>query len=161
MKAHWTALVIVGFSLAASIPGVTQKTDGTRAAEIAAIQKVRENLDAAYDRRDAEAFSELFVEDADFQWPSGALLRDREEIRQHFAKSFATMRADYRHITTFARIRFLGPDVAIGDGTVVIARVGATENEKPYMKVLLTCIGKKERGGWRIAAARLIPIIPE
>jgi uncharacterized protein (TIGR02246 family) len=161
MKARWTALVILGVSLAASVPAVAQKPDGARAAEIAAIQEARKNLDAAYDRRDVEAFSGLFLEDADFQWPNGALLRGREEIRQYFAKSFATMPADWRHITTFARIRFLGPDVAIGDGTLVIARAGAAENEKPYMKVLLTSVGKKEGGRWRIAAVRLIPIIPE
>ncbi len=161
MKTHWTALVILGFSWAASIPAVSQNPDSKQAAEIAAIHQVREDLDAAYDRRDAEAFSSLFLEDGDFQWPTGALLRDREEIRQYFAKSFASMPVDYRHITTFTRIRFLGPDVAIGDGTVVIARAGAAENEKPYMKVLLTCVGKKERGQWRIAAARLIPIAPK
>jgi uncharacterized protein (TIGR02246 family) len=161
MRTHRMVLLVLGFSLVASVAAAASKPDGTKAAEIAAIQQVRESLDAAYDRRDAGAFSGLFLADADFQWPDGSLLRDREEIRQYFAKSFAVMPADYRHITTFTRIRFLGPDVAIGDGTVVIARAGAAESETPYMKVLLTCIGKKEQGRWLIAAARLIPILPQ
>ena len=161
MKTRWMVLAFLGFSLAAAMPGETQKPKKDQAIEIAAIQKVRENLDAAYDRRDAAAFSDLFLEDADFQWHTGALLKDREEIRQHFANAFKSMPADYRHITEFQRIRFLGPDIAIGDGTVVIARAGAASDEKPYMKVLMTCVGSKVKGQWRIAAVRLIPILAE
>ena len=161
MKKQWTALVIIGLSLAMSVTAAPKKPGANQAADIAAIQQARKDLDAAYDRRDLGAFCGLFQEDADFQWPDGALLRDREEIRQYFAKSFAAMPADYRHITTFARIRVLRPDVAIADGTLVIARAGAAEGETPVMKVLLTCVGKKERGQWRVAAIRLIPIIPE
>jgi len=71
------------------------------------------------------------------------------------------MPADFRHITDFQRLRFLGADTAIGDGTVVIARVGAAADEKPYMKVLMTCVGRKVGGQWRIAAVRLIPILAE
>jgi len=161
MKTRRIVLVFLGFSLAAAMLGGAQKADKKLDAEIAAIQQVRKELDAAYNRRDAVAFSELFLRDADFQWPDGALLKDREAIRQHFADSFKSMPADFRHITEFGRIRFLGPDVAIGDGTVVIAREGAPDTEKPYMKVLLTCVGQKVKGRWRIAAARLIPIIAE
>ena len=158
MKAHWIVMLVLGFLLAASVPADPQRPDEKRAAEIAAIQQIRQNLDAAYDRRDAAAFSELFLEDADFQWHTGALLKDREEIRQYFTNSFISMPADYRHITVFQRIRFLAPNMAIGDGTVVIARDGAADNEEPYLKVLLTCVGRKDKGRWRIAAIRLMPI---
>ena len=66
------------------------------------------------------------------------------------------MPADYRHITSFQRIRFISRDVAIGDGTVVIGREGDTENEKPYLRVLFTCVGKKVKSQWKIEAIRLI-----
>ncbi|HSQ34874.1 MAG TPA: SgcJ/EcaC family oxidoreductase [Candidatus Binatia bacterium] len=161
MKARWMVMIFLGFSLAASMSADAQRPDEEQAAEIAAIQQVRANLDATYNRRDAAAFSELFFEDADFQWHTGALLKDREEIRQHFANAFISMPADYRHITVFQRIRFLAPGMAIGDGTVVIARDGAADSEKPYLKVLLTCVGRKDNGRWRIAAVRLMPIIME
>lgn len=161
MKARWIVVFLLGFSLAAFMPGEIQKPEKDQATEIAAIQKVRENLDAAYDRRDAAAFSDLFLADGDFQWHTGALLRDREEIRQHFANAFKSMPADFRHITEFQRLRFVGADTAIGDGTVVIARDGAATDEKPYMKVLMTCVGRKDKGQWRIAAVRLIPILAE
>jgi uncharacterized protein (TIGR02246 family) len=161
MKTRWMVMIFLGFFVAASVPAESQKPDEKQAAEIAAIQQNRANLDAAYNRRDAAALSELFLEDGDFQWHTGALLKGREEIRQYFANSFKSMPADYRHVTEFQRIRFLGPDIAIGDGTIVIARAGAAADEKPYMKVLMTCVGKRENGKWRIAAVRLIPIIIE
>ena len=78
---------------------------------------------------------------------------------RHVRDAFKSMPADYRHITKFQRIRFLESDIAIGDGTVVIARDGAADHEKPYLKVLFTCVGKKVKGQWRRAAIRLIPII--
>jgi uncharacterized protein (TIGR02246 family) len=161
MATKLTVLVLLGVFLAAALPAATQSPDKKQAAEVAVIQHVMEQLDAAYNRRDAAAFSAYFLEDADFQWHTGALLRNREEIEQHFSVSFKTMPADYRHITELKRIRFLTADIGIGDGTVVIARAGAATSEKPYMKVLLTGVAKKEKGQWRIAAVRLIPIVLE
>ncbi len=161
MKAGRVTIMSLGLWLAASLPAAAQKTDNVPAADIAAIQQVREDLDAAYNRRDAAAFSKIFLEEADFQWQNGALLKNREEIRQHFTNEFRSIPAEFRHITTFQRLRLVRPDIAIGDGTVVIAREGAAATEKPFMKVLLICVGKKVDGQWRIAAVRLIPMISE
>ena len=159
MRTHWIALVFLGFSLAVSITGASQNPGRKKSADIAAIKQAAANLDAAYNRRNAPAFCELFLEDADFQWHTGELLKDRKEIEQHFTNAFKHMPADYRHITTFQRIRFLRPDMAIADGNLVIAREGASENEKPYLSVLFTCVGKKVNGQWKIAAIRLM--LPE
>jgi uncharacterized protein (TIGR02246 family) len=156
MKTHWIAMVFIGFSLAVSTPGTCQNPNNKQSNDIAAIKQTGANLDAAYNRRDAVAFSNFFMEDADFLWHTGVLLKDRKEIEQDFSNSFKRMPADFRHITTFQRIRFLNPDIAIADGTVVIAREGAAENEKPVLSVLFTCVGKKIKGVWKIAAIRLI-----
>jgi uncharacterized protein (TIGR02246 family) len=158
MRTHWIAMVFLGFSLLSSIPGNSQNPDKKQFADIAAIKQAGANLDTAYNRRDAIAFSNLFLEDADFQWHTGDLLKNRNDIEQYFSNSFKIMPADYRHITTFQRIRLLDPYFAIGDGTVVIAREGASENEKPYLSVLFTCVGKKVNDQWKIAAIRLILI---
>ncbi len=156
MRTHWIVLVFIGFSLAFSIKGASQNPDKNQSADIKAIRQAAAKLDAAYNRRDAKAFSEIFLEDADFQWHTGELLKNRTEIGQYFANSFRKMPTDYRHITTFQHIRFLKPDIAISDGTVVIAREGAAENEKPVLEVLFTCVGEKVKGKWSIAAIRLI-----
>jgi uncharacterized protein (TIGR02246 family) len=156
MKTLWIIIIFLGFSLAGSISAFSQYSDKKHSKDIETIKKAGENFDAAYNRRDAKAFSEFFLEDADFQWQTGELLKDRKEIEQYFTNAFKSMPADYRHISTFQRIRFLGPDLTIGDGTLVIAKEGAKENDKPYFSVLFTCIGKKVKDEWKVAAIRLI-----
>jgi uncharacterized protein (TIGR02246 family) len=156
MKTLWIIIVFLGFSLALCLPAFSQYPDKKHSKDIDAIKQTGANFDAAYNRRDAAAFSEYFLEDADFQWHTGELLGDRKQIEQYFTNAFKFMPADYRHISTFQRIRFLGPDLTIGDGTLVIAKEGATENDKPYLSVLFTCIGKKVKGQWKLAAVRLI-----
>jgi uncharacterized protein (TIGR02246 family) len=156
MRTHWIAMIFLGFSLLPFISGNSQNANKKQLGDISAIKQAGADLDAAYNRRDAKAFSELFLDDADFQWHTGDLLKNRSEIEQYFTNSFKVMPADYRHITTFQRIRFLRSDLAIGDGTVVIASDGAVENDKPYLSVLFTCIGKKVKGQWRISAIRLM-----
>jgi uncharacterized protein (TIGR02246 family) len=159
MRTLWIAMVFLGFSIMASFPAASQNPDKKHSKDIDAIKKTAENFDAAYNSRDAVAFSAYFMEDADFQWHTGELLKDRKQIAQYFTNAFKSMPADYRHITTLQRIRFLGPDIAIGDGTLVIAQDAATENTKPVFSVLFTCIGKKAKGQWKLAAIRLI--LPE
>jgi uncharacterized protein (TIGR02246 family) len=156
MKTPWINIVFLGFSLAVSVSSFSQSTDKTHSNDVDAIKKTAADLDEAYNRRNAEAFTEFFMEDADFQWHTGEVLKDREQISQYFTSAFKTMPADYRHITTFERIRFIGPDVAIGDGTLVIAQEGAKETDEPYLSVLFTCIGKKVEGQWKLEAIRLI-----
>ena len=156
MRAIWITMVFLGFSLAASLPVASQNPDKKQSAEITAIQQVRADLDAAWNRHDAIALSNLFLENADFQWHTGQLLKDQKQIEQYFNESFKQTPAEFRHTTTIERIRFLRPDVAIGDGTIVVSREGAPENEKPYMSVLFTCVGQKKNGKWYIAAVRLM-----
>jgi uncharacterized protein (TIGR02246 family) len=156
MKTLWIIIVLTGFSLLGYIPAYSQYPDKKQTKDIEAIKQTGADFDAAYNRRDAVAFCEYFLEDADFQWHTGDLLQDRKQIEQHFINAFKSMPADYRHITTFKRIRFLGPDLVIGDGTLVIAKEGAKENDKPYLNVLFTCMGKKVKGQWKLAAVRLI-----
>jgi hypothetical protein len=81
MKIHWIVLVFLGFSLAVSVPAASQSQDKKHSADIAAIKQAAAELDAAYNRRDAVAFSEIFFEDADFQWHTGALLRIGKRLR--------------------------------------------------------------------------------
>ncbi|MBN1791963.1 MAG: SgcJ/EcaC family oxidoreductase [Bacteroidales bacterium] len=156
MRTLWIAIVFLGFSLAVSIPAFSQNPDKKHLTDSLAIQQISANLDAAWNIHDALAFSNLFLEDADFQWHTGDLLKDKKQIEQYFSASFKQIPPEYRHHTTIKRLRFIDPDIAIGDGTIVIVREGATENEKPYMSVLFTCIGKKIDDNWRIAAVRII-----
>lgn len=154
-------MIFIGFSMVATIPAVSQNLNKKQSADFASIKQMMANLDAAYDKRDAAAYCELFLEDADFLWTTGVLSKDRNEIQQQVTNTFKFFPSGYSHISTLQRIRFIKPDIAIGDGTVMSVREGASENEKPLFKALATCVLKKEKGQWRYSAVRLIPIQSE
>jgi len=60
-----------------------------------------QELDAAWNARDAVRFSAVFAEEGNFQFPvEGVALRGRDEIQAHYANLFATFPPDLRHVTT-------------------------------------------------------------
>jgi len=157
MRMRRVAAVFLGLILATIVPAASQDHGNQRSADIAAVRQVGADLDAAWNRRNAAALGGLFLDDADFQWQTGELLVGRKQIEEYFGTTvFKQMPADYRHQSTIQRIRFIRQDVGIVDGTIVVVREGAAENEKPYMSVRFTCVGQKNDGHWRIAAARLM-----
>jgi uncharacterized protein (TIGR02246 family) len=143
MKTTWTNLIFPGLLIIAILASCSQ------------------DRDASYSKKDAAAYCELFLEDADFMWTNGLLSKDRNEIQQQVTNTFKYFPSGYIHISTLQRIRFIKPDIAIGDGIVMSVREGASENEKPLFKALATCVLKKEEGQWRYSAVRLIPIQSE
>lgn len=161
MKTRLIIMILMVFSTGATIPAVSQNLNKKQSADIASIKQLMANLDATYDKRDVAAYSELFLEDADFLWTTGVLSKDRNEIQQQVTNTFKFVPTGYKHISKLERIRFLKPDVAITDGTVMFVREGASENEKPFWKAFSTCVLKKEKGQWRCSAVRLIPIQSE
>jgi len=80
MKKFWTIIVFLGFSLVGFIPIFSQYPDKKHSKDIDAIKQTGVNFDAAYNRRDAVAFSNYFLKDADFQWHTGELLKDQKQI---------------------------------------------------------------------------------
>lgn len=129
-----------------------------RSADEAAVRRVNADLDEAWNRRDAAALAALFMDDADFQWPTGELLSGRQRIDEHFAAGvFKQMPVDLRHLTTIQRLRFPATDIVIGDGTIVVARENPATGEKPHFRASFTSVGLKRDGRWRIAAVRMMP----
>jgi uncharacterized protein (TIGR02246 family) len=140
-----------------SLSANSQNPDKKELKEIAAIKQLSLDLDSAWNSHDAIAFSQLFLDDADFQYWDGVVLKDRKEIEQYYGtKVFKNTPVDRCHKGTLQRIRFIKKDVVIGDGTLVIYRKGAPENEKPTLSALFTSIARKKDGKWRIAAIRLM-----
>lgn len=158
MKTSLTIMIFLGFSLVANITAVSQDLNKKQSADITAIKQLMANIDEVYNKRDAAAYSGYFTEDADFLWATGKLSNGRSEIQQQVTNAFSMVAPEYKHISDMQKIRFLKPDIAIGDGTVAFVREGAPENEKPVWIALANCVLKKEKGQWRCAAVRLIPL---
>ena len=98
MKTPWYIIILLGFSLTASLPATSQNTDKKQSKDIDAINQLAVDLDAAWNRHDAVALSELFTDNADFQWHTGDVLKNQKQIEQYFSMSvFKDMPMDRRH----------------------------------------------------------------
>ena len=158
MRMYYPALLGLAMLVAtlnASGPGVPSTTSDDREALAAVVQQ----LDAAYNAQDAARFSALFAEDGNFQFPvEGVVLRGRNEIRQHFARQFAT-HAPLRHVTTTGEIDHIGPGILAVDVQVDIQSIdpktGAAQTLIRYDGLSL---GIQTDSGWRIRLVRLYPV---
>lgn len=153
-------LVLLALSLVAC-GGPTVWLEGDEVgAEIAAIQKLGDDLDHAWDQRNADAFSRLFIDSGSFRFPSGTLLEGRQHIHDHYRDvAFPSFDADLIHQTRPKRIHLLSPTTAIADGKVDFIHTQAVRPEDRLDLVLfVTSALTKTSKGWRIAAVRLIPV---
>jgi uncharacterized protein (TIGR02246 family) len=157
MKTLWFTMTFLGLTIALSNSATSQNLDKKDSKETAAVKQLAHDLDAAWNKYDAVAFSALFLDDADFQYWDGVVLKNRKEIEQYYdTKVFKNMQPGMHHTSTLQRIRFVKKDIVIGDGNLVITREGASENEKPALSALFTSVAQKINGQWHIAAIRLM-----
>lgn len=128
--------------------------------DIAAIHLLGQQLDNAWDRRNADDFSALFIPSGSFRFPGGTLLEGRDRICNYYqSTAFPSFDADLIHQTTPKRIHLLDANNAIADGVVHFLH---TEAERPEDRLDLVLFVSstlvKRDGRWRIAAVRLIPV---
>jgi uncharacterized protein (TIGR02246 family) len=148
-------LAMLVAALNASGSAVRSATTAEREALAAIVQE----LDAAYNAQDAARFSAVFAEDGNFQFPvEGIVLRGRNEIRQHFARQFAT-NPPLRHVTATGDVDVIGPGILAVDIQVDIQSVdpktGAAQTLFHYSGLGL---GIQTDPGWRIRLVRLYPV---
>lgn len=157
VRRYWPILFALTMVVAPPHARGTQVPSVTPA-EREALTAVVHELDAAYDAQDVARFVAVFAEDANFQFPvDGLALRGRDEIRQHFARQFATL-PPFRHVTTTGDIEFVGPGILAVDVNVDIRaadpKTGAVETLFHYAGLGL---GIWTDSGWRIRLVRLYP----
>ena len=157
MRTHGHIYSLLTPTLPETIPAASQTLVKEGSPDFVAVHQLASDIDSAWNRRDPKGFSELFLNDGDFQFDTGQMLRGREQITDYYATSlFPSMPAEFRHKTKRHRLRYLTPDVVIGDGSVLISRAGAVEEEEPHPSLLFTCVAVKRDGKWHIAAVRLM-----
>ena len=110
---------------------------------------------AAWSRGDAQAIAGLFASDGDLIIPTGNVFSGRESITAFYASVLTQGYRGSKGTGEIARIRFVQPGVAVGDGTWSItgARDRAGQVAAPERGVF-TFVAVKQDGKWRISALR-------
>ena len=118
-------------------------------------------LDAIWNARDAERFSQLFTEDASFRFVDrGASLESRAAIHRHFADQFSRQALDLRHLTQVRESRIVALNVVAVDGTVEVVRKGSDESAPPTVlrTFAVFAVMLKSADEWRIQLLRVYPM---
>lgn len=118
--------------------------------------QLTKDLDMSWNQRDSKAFANLFEDDADFRFYTGAWVKGKSAIETFWkGEVFPGMPESFKHLIVVKRVRFVSPDLAIGDG---ILRFVENIGEKLEIKAERegTLIAVKKNGCWCIAAVRLV-----
>ena len=155
--------LVLGLAALAASPAVggAQAASATPA-DREALAAVVQELDAAWNARDAARFAAVFAEDGSFQFPvEGLALRGRDAIGRHYVQQFAGTPPDLRHVTTTGETDVIGPGVLAVDFEVDIF---GTDPKTGKAQTLLVHyhglgLGVRTDSGWRIRLARVYPAV--
>ncbi|MGW4511485.1 SgcJ/EcaC family oxidoreductase [Streptomyces sp. NPDC004393] len=121
----------------------------TTSHDVAAVTSVLNELVAAWERHDAEAYGELFTEDATYITFVGTLYQGRRDIAESHRTLFETFLKGTRLADEVLDIRFHGPDAAVVNG-----RGDTYKGKRPrkLTKIQTYTLVRQGDGKWRIAA---------
>jgi uncharacterized protein (TIGR02246 family) len=115
----------------------------------AAIRKVLDVRNAAYNNHDAKALAATYAPDADLVTGTGRIVSGRAAIERNYAESFAGVDKNAVVKTESAKIRFLTADTAILDlEGVTTGRADGT------IKTHATWVYVKRNSEWTVVAIR-------
>lgn len=138
---------------------------GTHLQDETAIFQTWLRLTEAWGKGDAERVASLFDADCDHRLltAGGPVRRGRAQLERTFSQAFARRAsAEGRRLrVTFTSIRFIKPDVAIVDGTMLFGP-GAGQNGRhlPGGTEPFTAVMRQADNGWLIAACRVGTLAP-
>jgi uncharacterized protein (TIGR02246 family) len=122
---------------------------GDRGADVNAIRTVEDSFTKSYNAKDAKALGALFTDDAEIEDETGEATRGRAAIVERFTRVFAENQGGTLSVSADP-IRFLGPGVAIEEGSATIALGGDEAPETTRYSVIYS----KQDGRWLQARIR-------
>lgn len=116
---------------------------------VASVQTVLDRLVTAWERHDAEAYGDLFTEDASYITYVGTFYQGRRDIVESHRTLFAGFLKGTRLADEILDIRFHGPGVAVVNG-----RGDTYKGRRPEKlgKIQTYTLVREDDGQWRIAA---------
>ena len=119
-----------------------------------AIQNLALEFAAGWNRHDAQGMAACFTMDGDLVNPSGKIARGRAHVQKLFAEEQAGPLQASRVTMAHKHLRFLKPDLAMGDYQFEVSHIRNAEGQETTTKGLVSCVLRKEGDGWLITAAR-------
>jgi uncharacterized protein (TIGR02246 family) len=138
--------VVAAFLMAGALTAHAQIGTST---DEAAIRKILDARNAAYNNHDAESLAAAYAPDADLVTGTGRIVSGRAAIERNYAESFAGVDKNAVVKTESAKIRFLTADTAILDLEGV-----TTGRADGIIKTHATWVYVRRSGEWTVVAIR-------
>jgi len=122
----------------------------------ATIRKILARFEEAFEKRDAKIYASNFAEDGDWENAFGGREHGRANIERRLAGVYQMFQQAKQEVKEI-RIRFVTPDVAVGDVDREITGQVSERGERtlPPRKVRTTHVLKKENGQWWVVVFRV------
>lgn len=149
MKKHWSMIATVavavvvaaGLILAQDKP---PKSEPARPDEENAIREASESLARAMEKGDAKAVADFFTQEGEYQDEDQDIIRGREAIAKAYGDFFAK-RKEVKVQNKIDKVRFLGKDTAIQEGTITVTAADTPADSSRYSTLYL-----RQDGHWLI-----------
>ena len=159
-----SAFIAMFLAIAVHACGVAMGADANVATdEEIAVRNVLTAFIAAWNKHDADAFSMVFADDADFTNVRGMSAHGRTEIAKFHAPMFATTFKDSQQRIADTKVRFIRPDVAAVDAWWELTGAKTRDGQEiPLRKGLLSLVMTKDKTHWLITVMHNmdLPVAP-
>ena len=113
-------------------------------------------LDAAWNARDAEAFSAVFTEDVSFHFADrGEGFEGRAALFESFAQRFPTFPEELRHVTEVREASGIVPGVVAVDGGVEVLRISDDGEASVFRSFSIFALVEEDDDGCRVRLIRI------
>jgi uncharacterized protein (TIGR02246 family) len=161
-------ITMIGIAIAAVTGGQTTNMhadDEIREGDERSIRTLMAEMDNAWNRGDAKAWSKPFAKDADFVNILGSVFEGRSAIERRHAEILATIFHGSRVTGEVRRVLFLKPDVAIVDVNIELVGYsrlppGVQAREDSALRTRYKHIMSKGSGEWQIVASQNTDVKP-
>jgi uncharacterized protein (TIGR02246 family) len=149
--------MILAFVLSIGVLGVAQETSTDEQAILANVDKWVE----AWNQGDAKAIVSLYTADADYVRPTGDTFKGQQEIEDCITELMTNPYKGSKLAVETTSVRFIKPDLAVGDSTYEFTDVPEVEGQKPPTSGMATSVMVKQGDQWLIVAHRVrVPTLP-
>ena len=138
---------------------MSPQTQGTPQAE-QAIRTATSDFVKAWNQHDVRAMTACFSTDGDLVTPAGQVARTRNEVEKVINEEQRGLFKTSRLHMPQKHLRFLKPDLAIGDYELEIAGVRGADGKDVTVKGQVSLVMRKDADNWLIAAARAMVPAP-
>jgi uncharacterized protein (TIGR02246 family) len=148
--------------LVVALTACSALTSWAGASDEDAIKQTMQSFVQSWNKHDAKAMSENWLENGDAINPAGRVARGRAEVEKLFMDEHSTMMKSSTATMDVTHVNMLADGVALVDMEMKITGMTSPEGKAmPPMPLHVAAVMKKDGGSWKLSNARPYAFVPQ